>query len=105
MEYPSTGSNNVYNNNIVYNNSGGNLRLISGKESGTITLTSAQFSTLFVNYTGDRYGDYRLRRGAVGIDAGTTRCAVNVSACVPATDFAGVPRPRGAAYDIGAFER
>ena len=105
MEYPATGINNVYNNNIVYNNSGGNLRLISGLASGTITLTPAQFAGLFVNYTGDMHGDYRLRPGSVAIDAGTTRCAAAAaSACVPQIDFAGLPRPRGAAPDIGAHE-
>jgi hypothetical protein len=104
IEHSASGSHNVYHNNIVYNNSGGNIRLTNGTESGTITLTRAQFEALFVNYTGDMHGDYRLRSGAVAIDAGTTRCAAGVSSCVPATDFAGVPRARGAAHDIGAFE-
>jgi hypothetical protein len=95
------GTHNVYNNNIVYNNS---VTLVKGTQSGTITLTSAQFSALFVNYTGDKNGDYHLRSGAVAIDAGTTRCAAGVSNCVPLTDFDGVSRPQGAAYDIGAYE-
>jgi hypothetical protein len=104
IEHAGTGRHNVYINNIVYNNSGGNIRLTNGTESGTITLTPAQFNALFVNYTGDMHGDYRLRRGAVGIDAGTTRCAAGVKGCLPATDFAGVRRVRGRANDIGAFE-
>jgi len=52
-EYPTAGPHNVYNNNIVYNNSTANLDLCcGGTQSGTITLTAAQFSALFVNYTG-----------------------------------------------------
>jgi len=49
-------------------------------------------------------GDYHLRSGAVAIDAGTTLCAAGVSLCVPGLDFAGLARPRGTAYDIGAYE-
>jgi uncharacterized protein YjdB len=97
------GTHNVYNNNIVYNNAT-NLSLVNGTQSGTITLTSAQFSALFVNYTGDRTGDYHLQSGAVAIDRGTTVCAAGVSLCVPLLDFAGTARPKGAAYDIGAYE-
>jgi len=99
------GPNNVYNNNIVYNNPNGNVVICGGgTESGTITLTDAEFAALFVNYTGDMNGDYHLQSGAVAIDAGTTSCAVGVSDCVPLTDFDGYPRPYGAAYDIGAYE-
>jgi len=104
----SLGSHNVFNNNIVYNNPAGNISSpasgTSATQSGTITLTSAQFSALFVNYTGDITGDYHLRSGAVAIDAGTTSCAAGVTLCVPALDFTGVLRPQGTAYDIGAHE-
>jgi uncharacterized protein YjdB len=101
--FGAIGTHNVYNNNIVYNNSP-NFSLVNGTQSGTITLTSAQFSALFVNYTGDITGDYHLRSGAVAIDAGATLCAAGVSLCVPGFDFSGVLRPQGLAYDIGAFE-
>ena len=80
------------------------MNLISGTQSGTMTLTAAQFNALFVNYTGDMTGDYHLRSGAVPIDAGTTACAAGVTTCVPGTDFDGVLRPQGAASDIGAYE-
>ena len=100
----SLGSHNVYNNNIVYNNPVGDVSGGTGIQSGTITLTSAQFSALFVHYTGDMTGDYHLRAGAVAIDAGTTACAAGVTLCVPSLDFAGRARPRGTAYDIGAYE-
>jgi uncharacterized protein YjdB len=102
----SLGSHNVFNNNIVYNNPNGDVNLVSGggTQSGTLTLTSAQFSALFVNYTGDITGDYHLQSGAVAIDRGTTLCAAGVSVCVPLLDFAGIARPQGAAYDIGPYE-
>ncbi len=102
-EYPSVGCHNVYNNNIVYNNAP-NVALICGTESGTLTLTSAQFNALFVNYTGNMSGDYHLRSGAVAIDAGTLSCAAGVTSCVPLLDWDGVARPAGRADDIGAYE-
>jgi len=102
--YGSTGPHNVYNNNIVYNNPGGNIVLTTGTQSGTLTLTSVQFSALFVNYTGDMTGNYQLQSGAVAIDRGTTLCAAGVSGCVPLLDFTGLLRPQGTAYDIGAYE-
>ncbi|HEV2749341.1 MAG TPA: right-handed parallel beta-helix repeat-containing protein, partial [Gemmatimonadales bacterium] len=97
----SLGSHNVYYNNIFYNNAAGNLW--SDVQVGNITLTSAQFSALFVRYTGDMTGDYHLQSGAVAIDAGTTLCAVGVSLCVPALDFDGVPWSNP--YSIGAYVR
>ena len=104
----SLGSHNVFNNNILYNNPSGDISSpesgTSAIQSGNITLTSAQFSALFVNYTGDMTGDYHLRSGAMAIDAGTTLCAAGVPLCVPSLDFAGILRPQGAAYDIGASE-
>ncbi len=102
-EYPSSGCHNVYNNNVVYNNAP-NFELICGTQAGTMTLTSAQFSVLFVNYTGDMTGDYHLRSGAAAIDAGTLSCAAGVTSCVPLLDWDGVARPVGTAYDIGAYE-
>ena len=102
-EFPSTGCHNVYNNNIVYNNAP-NFELICGTQAGTLTLTSAQFNALFVNYTGDMTGDYHLRSGAAAIDAGTIACAAGVTSCVPLLDWDGVARPLGRGYDIGAYE-
>jgi hypothetical protein len=103
-EFPAAGPHNVYNNNIVYNNATDFDLCCGGTQAGTIALTAAQFSALFVNYTGDMQGDYHLRPGAVAIDAGITRCATGISVCVPTLDYDGRLRPRGAAYDIGAFE-
>ncbi|MGH7607961.1 MAG: choice-of-anchor Q domain-containing protein, partial [Gemmatimonadales bacterium] len=101
------GSNNMYYNNIVYNNPGGHIQHCDGdasNEDSTIVLTSAAFAALFVNYTGDMSGDYHLRAGAVAIDRGTTRCAPGVTTCAPSTAFDGVRRPQGTAWDIGAYE-
>jgi len=42
-------------------------------------------------------GELRLKPGSLPIDAGTSDMA-------PATDIAGVPRPRGKAVDVGAYE-
>jgi uncharacterized protein YjdB len=104
FEYGAVGCHNVYYNNLVYNNTT-DWDLICGTQSSTVTLTSAQFSALFVNYTGDMRGDYHLRSGALAVDAGSTRCAAGVTLCVPALDFDGVRRPKGAAHDIGAYEQ
>jgi hypothetical protein len=41
--------------------------------------------------------DFRLDAGSPAIDRGATVADVRV-------DFAGVARPRGSAFDIGAFE-
>ena len=103
-EFPTAGPHNVYNNNIVYNNATDFDLCCGGTQAGTIALTAAQFSALFVNYTGDMQGDYHLRPGAVAIDAGITRCATGISVCVPTLDYDGRLRPRGTAPDIGAFE-
>src|SRR5438034_6585783 len=43
--FGAIGTHNVYNNNIVYNNAP-NMSLVSGTQSGTLALTSAQFSAL-----------------------------------------------------------
>ena len=105
----NNGCNNVFNSNIVYNNRVNFDLSLCGNpadSSGNLTLTSAQFNALFVNYTGNMNGDYHLQSGsAAAVDAGTnTKCAIGVSTCVPSTDFDGVARPQGAAWDIGAYE-
>jgi hypothetical protein len=49
---------------------------------------------LFVNPAA---ADFQLQSGSPAIDAGASSNA-------PGDDFAGVSRPRGAGYDIGAYE-
>lgn len=44
-------------------------------------------------------GDYRLRYGSAGIDAGTNLAAIGIT-----NDLAGSRRPIGAGFDIGAYE-
>jgi hypothetical protein len=61
-----------------------------------MTLTNNMVGTnvLFANYAGL---DFRLQSGSPAINAGQTLALVTI-------DFDGRLRPRGAAYDIGAFE-
>jgi uncharacterized protein YjdB len=104
-------------NNIFYNPEGGRTIEASGF-SGTITiannitmgsamtdrssipagmtLTNNQLNTnaLFVNAAGF---DFHLQAGSPAVDAGQTLSLVRL-------DFEGRTRPRGTAYDIGAYE-
>jgi hypothetical protein len=82
--------NNRYANNLVAN-SGTNWR-VAGSVSGTISS-----NPLFVNYQANGSGNYRVQSSSPAIDRGT-------SVKAPKTDFAGVARPRGAAFDVGAYE-
>ncbi len=62
-------------------------------------------STTFVNYQSDGTGNYQLNLNSAGINGGTMTCVSGgTSPCVPQNDFAGAPRPQGAAIDIGAYE-
>jgi hypothetical protein len=105
-------------NNIFYNPEGGRTIEAAGF-SGTITiannitmgtamtdrssipsgmiLTNNQLNTnaLFVSLGAF---DFHLQAASPAIDAGQTLTQVRL-------DFDGVTRPRGAGYDIGAFER
>jgi hypothetical protein len=98
------GAHNIYPNNLLYGNGvAGSFdwgsvpcaNTSSGTQTGSDSIT-------FVNYTGTVSGDYHLKAGSTGIDKGTTACAL--TGCVPSTDFDGISRPQGAAYDIGAYE-
>jgi hypothetical protein len=119
-KYGCTGPNSVYRNNLVYGNtpttgcsnpppgvSGCPYDFTNGARvvTGTIQLTSSQFSSLFVNYTGDAKGDYHLGAGSVAIGVGAlTSCAQGgISPCVPTTDLDGTSRLQASAYDIGAY--
>jgi hypothetical protein len=64
----SNGSHNRYTNNLVYGNRPADLNITVGIVSGTITANPA---TVFINYTGDGSGDYRLRPGSVATRADT----------------------------------
>ncbi len=104
QEYPSVGTHNVYKNNIVYNNAGGNVTMLSGVPSGTITLNSSQFNSLFVNYTGTASGDYHLSGSSTASGSGSTACAGSpgISPCTPSVDFD--LAVRATPLSIGAFQ-
>jgi hypothetical protein len=109
QEFPAVGAHNVYLNNIVYGNTGGNFALRGGTQSGSITLTTAQFNALFVSYSSGnaQTGNFHLNAGTAGVNAGTTQCAVapGLQGCVPLLDFDGVVRPQGISFDVGAYEQ
>lgn len=104
-----TAINGAFTNCLFYNSgtnpvsSGGVAPTISycGFES-TVSQTYAEAnnciktiaSSSFVDATNN---DYHLATGSTTIDAGTT-----ITACNP--DLAGVARPQGTAYDVGAYE-
>jgi hypothetical protein len=87
-----TGSNNVYSNNVIYQN-GANLSLLFGHVASNTVSADPQF----VNYQADGSGDYHLKSTSPAVDKGTNTGA-------PLTDFDGGPRPVGATWDIGAYE-
>jgi hypothetical protein len=91
-ESGTTGPNNRYLNNNVYNNVAGGLDLQTGQEIGTITTRPG-----FVDFRPDGTGDYRLSANSPIIDAGTTEGAIGM-------DIVGTSRPRGAGVDIGVYE-
>jgi IPT/TIG domain len=64
----------------------------AGNAPGGLT-ASVSSDPMFVDQAGD---NFRLKAGSPAIDAGVTTAAT--------TDFDGVPRPQGSAFDIGAFE-
>jgi hypothetical protein len=82
--------NSTYHNNLVYQN-GINI------QSGITCTACLTTDPLFVNWQIAGGGDYHLTSGSPAVDAGT-------SVSAPTTDFDGVPRPQGSAWDIGAYE-
>jgi hypothetical protein len=91
-EEGSTGAHNTYTNNLVFQNSSYNWRLLTSSHSGDVAADPQ-----FVNYIRSGGGDYHLKSTSPAIDRGTFSLA-------PATDISGAPRPQGASYDIGAYE-
>lgn len=77
-------------NNIV----GGSPRLILTQGSGTESDNFRNMDPLFVDPAG---GDFHLQASSPALDKGLTLSQVP-------GDYAGVTRPFGTAYDIGAFE-
>jgi hypothetical protein len=85
------GSNVVVANNAVYANGKG-ITMLVGAATGTITA-----NPLFVNYQANGTGNYRLASNSPLINKG-------VATSAPAYDIDNVARPKGGAFDIGAYE-
>ncbi len=70
------------------------------------SMTHVAGTSMFVNYKTDGTGDYHLKIGSPGIDAGTTTCSTGsgaISPCVLPIDFEGIAMnslPVGA-YTLG----
>ena len=80
-------------NNIIRNSGTPNIQ---DGGIGTVLLTNVTAADpLFVNAAA---GDFHVTVGSPAIDAGTTLAIVT-------TDFDLISRPKGSAYDIGAYER
>jgi hypothetical protein len=86
------GATNTVANNLVYGN-GTNITMKVGKATGTIT-ADPQFVSYAASGTA---GNYRLKSTSPAVNKGTSSYA-------PTTDIDGVARPRGGAFDIGAYE-
>ncbi|MCA1247022.1 choice-of-anchor Q domain-containing protein [Massilia sp. MS-15] len=85
------GSGNVTANNLVYGN-GSAIALRVGSATGTVNADPQ-----FVSYNPAGNGDYRLQSGSPAVNKG-------IKTSAPPTDIAGMPRPKGGAWDIGAYE-
>ena len=113
VSYGSPSNTQIY-NNTIYNHSGNGIALKSGvsstqiknnilyqnatainnSSSGLVSSNNLTTNPQFVNASG---GDFHLSASSAAIDSGLAIPSVSV-------DFDAVPRPRGAGYDIGAFE-
>jgi parallel beta-helix repeat protein len=83
----------VIQNNIAYNN-GGSYQAIRNDSTGSTVDHNVTTNPQFVNALAN---DFSLQAGSPAIDAGVVVSAIT-------KDFKGTPRPRGVAYDIGAYE-
>jgi parallel beta-helix repeat protein len=84
-------SNTVIRNNIAYNNG---VNIDTSGSSGLISSNNLTTDPKFVNAAGF---DFSLQSTSAAINAGVTVAMV-------LDDLAGVTRPQGSAYDIGAYE-
>lgn len=97
LQTASVASNVTAQNNLAYAPSTSSKSVLSGSAGSGWTADHNSLET--VNpFTNPGAGDFTLSAGAAPADAGTTITAVR-------KDFAGVSRPQGSAYSIGAYER
>jgi len=93
IEQGDTGENNIYVNNLVFQNAVADWRLPEGRRHvGTIAAEPA-----FVEYSRTGTPDFRLspRSPAIGKGVGSDK---------PEQDFQGKPRNKETGYDIGAYQ-
>jgi parallel beta-helix repeat protein len=103
------GANNKIYNNTIYNAQGNGLHKLGGSgfqiknnivyAAGVDIIGGNSANNLTSNprFVDAANGDFRLQSGSPAIDAGQTLSDIQ-------DDFAGLPRPQGAGYDIGAYE-
>ncbi len=92
-EQGKTGPNNIYRNNLVYQNSRYDWKLKPGlTHSGTVNATPE-----FVSSARGEGADLKLRPSSPAIGRGTPAHAEHI-------DFEGKPRNASAGYDIGAYQ-
>jgi hypothetical protein len=92
-EQGSTGRNNSYRNNLVFQNPGGDWSLGSGMvHSGTVAAAPG-----FVAYSRSGTPDFRLAKHSPAIGKG-------IATYAHPTDVDGAPRTAGSGYDIGAYQ-
>jgi hypothetical protein len=91
-ESGTTGRNNLFLNNMLWNNGDDRINVNTGTASGTRVADPG-----FVNFQADGTGDYRLRTGSPAIGTG-------VVAGAPTTDIVGTPRALSGRVDIGVFQ-
>lgn len=68
------------------------------------SIAHASPTLLFSNYQPNGSGNYALKSSAPAVNSGSTHCVSGQSVCVPPLDFRSIPRPQGAAIDVGAYE-
>jgi hypothetical protein len=91
-ESGTTGRNNRFLNNLLWNNGDDRIGLHTGTVSGTRVADPG-----FVNFRPDGTGDYRLRAGSPAIGTGAEDGA-------PSNDIVGTPRSLSGRVDIGVFQ-
>lgn len=92
--------NEFINNAVVVRNPGASMVLAGSgvtvtQSNNVLRNTSADFA-----FANEALGDYRIGASSVALNVGA-----NLSSSGVTTDFEGLARPAGAAYDAGAYER